>query len=237
MTTRRTDSKSPRLWASIYCLFVIGFVTIGVVARTGTTTDAPHVAPSHWAAQSSPDAASTRLARLAPTEPAWEVAYDRTRDFGRAWTDVDHNGCDTRNDILQRDLDAVTYREGSNHCVVLTGSMVDPYTGAKVHFTKSDASAVQIDHLVPLHAAWVLGAWRWTPARRLAFANDPRNLVAVDGPANQDKSDHLADRWRPENTSIRCVYAINTIAVHSAYDLGVTTSERQALDQLLDRCP
>ncbi len=235
--TNRTDRSAPRRWASIYCLVVIACVMIGVIARGSTTTGATARAAPRWAAQSTPEVARTRLARLVVTVPAREVAYDRTRDFGPAWADVDHNGCDTRNDILRRDLSAVTFRPDTNGCVVLAGSMVDPYTAAPMHFAKSDANAVQIDHVVPLHAAWILGAWRWTPARRLEFANDPRNLVAVDGPSNQRKSDRLADAWRPENPAISCVYAINTIAVHAAYRLGTTSSERRALSRLLGRCP
>jgi hypothetical protein len=235
--TNRHDRIAPRRWASIYCLVVIGSVLIGVVVRSSPATDEPPRTPARWAAQSTPATARVRLTRLTTTEPAWEVAYDRIRDFGPAWADVDHNGCDTRNDILHRDLSAPTFRLGTDRCVVLTGSMIDPYTGATMHFVKADANAVQIDHVVPLHAAWILGAWRWTPARRLAFANDPRNLVAVDGPSNQRKSDRLADHWRPENPAILCVYAINTVAVHSAYRLAVTGSERRALHRLLDRCP
>ena len=103
-------------------------------------------------------------------------------------------------------------------------------------FRRSDATAVQIDHLVPLHAAWILGAWRWTAQQRLAYANDPRNLVAVDGPANQDKSDSLADAWWPPNPAVRCTYAINSIAVHVDYGLGVTNAERHALRRVLNRC-
>jgi len=228
------DKTVPRSWAVILCLAVV----VGVSLSAVLTPSAPARGgprPS-WAAGVAPAVARTRLDRLSTVEPAFEIAYDRTRDFGTAWADVDDNGCDTRDDILHRDLRAIRARAGTGGCVVVSGSLVDPYTGATLAFSKSDASAVQIDHVVPLHAAWILGAWRWTPELRLAFANDPRNLVAVDGPSNQDKGDRLADRWRPENPRIHCVYAIDTVVVHAAYHLGVTRGERRALQSMLAGC-
>lgn len=236
MTQQSVDPLVPRPAAVAFCLVVVALVSITlVVGPSGsTTTSGP---PPSWAAELTPSVARARLTRLATTAPAYEIAYDRTRDFGTAWIDVDHNGCDTRNDILRRDLAAKTFRPDSGGCIVVSGSLIDPYTGAELSFSKSDAAAVQIDHLVPLHAAWILGAWRWSPRRRIEFANDPRNLVAVDGPSNQQKSDRLADRWRPENRRIRCTYAINTVAVHATYRLAVTRSERHALQRMLRSCP
>lgn len=220
-------------------LFLVAVITMTVITglRAGPHSGSARPGTIRWMASTSPGTARSALARLPRVEPASEVAYDRVRDFGPAWADVDHNGCDTRNDILRRDLLSPTFRAGTAGCIVVTGSMIDPYTGRRLAFTKSDAAAIQIDHLVPLHAAWKLGAWRWPPRRRLEFANDPRNLVAVDGQENQDKSDSLADSWKPPNRSIRCVYAINTVAVHVAYDLPAGPTEAQALDRMLSRCP
>ncbi len=225
-------TRDPHPAAVAFCAVVVAAVLVLVVCSDPPR--APGTAAA-WPAQLSPSAARAALDRLGEVEPAFEVGYERSRDFGPAWADLDGNGCDTRNDVLARDLESV--RRAADGCVVLSGILVDPYTGATVPFDRSDATAVQIDHLVPLHAAWTLGAWSWSGTRRAAFANDPRNLVAVSGAANQDKGDRLADRWRPPNEKVRCVYAIDTVAVHDAYELAATGPERRALRQMLGTCP
>lgn len=220
--------------AVVFCVLTASLVPLLVVFGPAGT-EVPHRAT--WAALTDVSTARATLDALASVRTSPEIAYDRTRDFGPAWSDVDHNGCDTRNDILRRDLVDVVLVADSDGCVVERGRMIEPYTGAPVTFSRSQAAAVQIDHLIPLHAAWILGAWEWTPARRLSFANDPRNLVAVDGEANRTKSDSLADRWRPPDGSVHCVYALNTVFVHAEYALGVTQPEREALEAMLGRCP
>lgn len=232
-----TPSTTPRRWAVGFCIAVLSIVIGASVLGPREHLAGPSTSGPTWFAALRPGDARATLERLARVEPTPEVAYDRIRDFGRAWTDVDHNGCDTRNDILRRDLGSVVVRDDGTDCVVLSGSMVDPYTGAWIDFTRSDPTAVQIDHVVPLHAAWILGAWRWPFRRRLAFANDRRNLVAVDGPTNQAKGDRLADRWLPPDHAIRCTYAIDTVEVHAAYELGVTAEEYEALSDALRTCP
>ncbi len=162
--------------------------------------------------------------------------YARTADFGRAWLDVDHNGCDTRNDILRRDLTGILVRTGTNGCVVIGGSLHDRYTGTTIAFSKAHAIAVQIDHVLPLHDAWELGAYRWTQAEREAYANDPLVLLAVSGPENEAKGDKLADEWTPPDRAEWCDYATRTIAIHAKYALPVTAGERQALGSLLTTC-
>jgi hypothetical protein len=124
------------------------------------------------------------------------TGYSRAQ-FGPAWADVDHNGCDTRNDILRRDLTRITFRAGT--CVVLSGLLHEPYSGRDVVFSKAHASAVQIDHVVALSDAWQKGAAAWTADRRRQFANDPLNLLAVDGPLNDKKGDGDAATWLPPN--------------------------------------
>jgi len=122
------------------------------------------------------------LATLPVKGRAPKTGYSRDQ-FGPAWSDVDHNGCDTRNDVLRRDLTSVAFRPGTRDCVVLSGVLADPYTAVAIHFLRGNATstAVQIDHVVALSDAWQKGAQQLSPARRLAFANDPLNLLAVDG--------------------------------------------------------
>ena len=112
-----------------------------------------------------------------------KTGYSRAR-FGRAWADVDHNGCDTRDDILNRDLSAKTWRSGTHDCVVLSGRFTEPYTGKAVTFSKSRASAIQIDHVVALSDAWQKGAAQWPAAERLSLRERPAG-VARGGRTNQ----------------------------------------------------
>ncbi len=197
----------------------------------------PTLLTSTWSAGATTDQAAEMLRTVPSVKQAQEIAYERTRDFGDPWQDTDANGCDTRNDVLRRDLTSVTIGTQSNPCAVTSGDLVDPYSGQLIHFERRAATQVQIDHLIPLHAAWQLGAWRWSDQKRVAFANDPRELVAVSGAANQDKSDALANEWKPANRSIWCVYAINSIVVHHAYGLGATPQEAKALGSMLEMCP
>ena len=172
--------------------------------------------------------------RVAPADG--QDSYERTR-FGQAWADEDHNGCDTRNDVLARDLVEASLDPATGGCVVLTGLLDDPYTGAVITFRRGAASAdVQIDHVVALADAWSSGARDWTLPQRQAFANDPANLLAVDGSANQDKGASNAAAWLPPNTGYRCVYALRQLRVKSAYGLSVTPDEQRALARALDTC-
>ncbi len=184
------------------------------------------------------DLADTRaaLATLPVKGRAPTTGYGRDQ-FGQAWTDVDRNGCDTRNDVLARDLTALTLKPGTAGCVVLTGTLADPYTGADIAFERGEHSAdVQIDHVVALSDAWQKGAQQWTTAQRTAFANDPANLLAVDGPANQRKGAGDAATWLPPNTGYRCVYVARQVRVKAAYGLWVTAAEKAAMERQLDGC-
>ncbi|MBS1849216.1 MAG: HNH endonuclease [Actinobacteria bacterium] len=168
-------------------------------------------------------------------------AYNRVGDFGVAWTDDNndrfgHNGCDTRDDILERDLHDVTYRPGTHDCVVVTGTLADPYSGSLMTFVKARAAEIQIDHVVPLHAAWQLGAWTWSQQTRVDYANDPDVLLAVSGKLNEEKGDALADRWLPPNPAFRCTYTELTVAIHVKYRLPVTLGEKRALEAVLASC-
>lgn len=167
--------------------------------------------------------------------------YSRGR-FGPAWTDnntapLGHNHCDTRDDILRRDLANAAYKSGSR-CTIATGTLRDPYTGKSIHFVRGVATsnAVQIDHVVALGDAWQTGARAWTATRRTALANDPLNLLAVDGPTNESKGDADAASWLPRR-SYRCLYVATQIAVKARYHLWVTRGEHRAMIRVLRTCP
>lgn len=163
--------------------------------------------------------------------------YNRSA-FGQAWLDVDRNGCDTRNDILRRDLAGAMFTEGSR-CRVGSGTFQEPYTGRTIAFQRGAASskAVQIDHVVALGDAWQKGAQQLSPLQRQHLANDPLNLIAVDGQANQDKSASDAATWLPPNKAFRCHYVARQISVKAAYGLWVTPAEKDAMKRVLGACP
>lgn len=179
-----------------------------------------------------------------PSEPG----YDRDCGtghgcvFGPAWTDdtdmaYGHNGCGTRDDVLRRDLRDLVLKPDTNGCVVLGGLLADPYTGRRIDFDKATAYEVAVDHVVPLARAWDLGASSWPLARRVEFANDPRNLLAVDGPANSTKSDQGPGEWLPINGSFRCAYVAQFLSVSIAYDLPVTAADHKAARLIARTCP
>jgi hypothetical protein len=171
------------------------------------------------------------LANLSVKGRAPMTGYSR-KEFGPSWPEED--GCDARNEVLRRDLTDVTLRDG---CVVLTGTLVSPYTAKTIHFVRGPHSAdVQIDHVVALGDAWQTGAQQWTPQKREAFANDPRELLAVDAHSNEQKGDADAASWLPSNKSFRCEYIEIQVEVKAAYGLWVTPAEHDAMARVLDRC-
>lgn len=176
------------------------------------------------------------LARIPVREKSGHTGY-RREAFGQAWADVDHNGCDTRNDILRRDLVQVAYRPGQ-HCAVAQGRLADPYTGEEIPFRAGPRSRdVQIDHVVALSDAWSSGASAWEAGKRQQLANDPENLLAVDGPANQEKGDADAAHWLPPDRDFRCSYVARQVHVKGKYGLSMTSEERQAVLRVLGACP
>jgi hypothetical protein len=192
------------------------------------------------AAPKSEPAYATKAIDLLATLPvkgrAPKTGYDRAM-FGQAWADVDRNGCDTRNDILKRDLTGISYTN-SVPCKVRSGTLADPYTGTTINFVRGSAtsSAVQIDHVVALSDAWQKGAQQLTTEQRTAFANDPLNLQATDGPTNMKKGDGDAATWLPPNKGFRCEYVARQISVKATYSLWVTPAEHDAMATILANC-
>ncbi|MBD7956689.1 HNH endonuclease [Microbacterium sp. Sa4CUA7] len=175
------------------------------------------------------------LATLQVKGRAPQTGYDRD-EFGQRWADVDRNGCDTRNDILARDLTQATL---AGPCKVVSGTLLDPFTGQTIPFVRGqDTSAeVQIDHVVALSDAWQKGAQQLTAEQRTSFANDPLNLLAVEGRANAEKGDGDAATWLPVNTTFRCAYVARQVAVKAVYGLWVTQAEHDAIARILEACP
>ena len=214
----------------------------GSQVRPGTVTivnpDTSSVEPQGTAPIGSDEASEAlRILNTLPVKGrAPKTGYSRAQ-FGDAWSDIDHNGCDTRNDILNRDLTAKQHKN-SRGCVVISGILNDPYTGKIINFIrgKDTSEQVQIDHVVALSDAWQSGAQEISAQERLQLANDPENLLAVDGPANQQKSDSDAATWLPANTSFRCPYVARQIRVKAKYHLWVKPAEKEAMINVLTPC-
>lgn len=265
---KRTSSKKGRggggtgLIGTILGVFILAFVAGGISNGTihipGTDPDSPFKVPSiSWPTLAPPTDTDAPPAPQAPQDPtagpyttaltqlgtlevkgrAAKTGYTRDQ-FGTAWKDIDGNGCDTRNDILKRDLTNLTFKDTPKDCVVLTGVLEDKYTGKTINFMRgTDTSgAVQIDHVIALSNAWQTGAQQWDAATRERFANDPSNLIAVDGPTNGKKSDGDAATWLPPNKAYRCEYVRSQVAVKASYGLWVTSAEQSAMADVLKGC-
>jgi hypothetical protein len=211
--------------------YVIQFKNLVPVSLDGGSTGVGE-------ASMAPTEAMTLLASIPVKGKAAATGYSRAQ-FGEAWTDDNdeqfgRNGCRTREDILARDLSGVT----RDKCKVLSGTLMDPYTGRAIDFTRGadSSAAVQIDHVVPLKNAWITGAQQISARDRVNFANDPLNLFAVDGPTNQAKSDGDAATWLPPNKGFRCAYATRQIQVKAKYRLWVTAPEKSAMGRVLSAC-
>lgn len=258
-----TSVRIMGLTAAVLAFVTVSALVVAQVRadlRLGTVEPPASVAsttsePAGPASSPEPSAGPAPVAPLAgllagiaavPDRPA-APGYDRDCSpdagcvFGPAWTDdndveLGRNGCDTRNDILARDLNDVVHKEGTNNCVVLSGHFTEPYTGRPVDFVRAETD-IQIDHMVPLALAWDLGAHTWPLERRINFANDPRNLLAADGPANQSKGDQGPGTWLPINAAFRCEYAARFATVLVAYALPLPESDLQSLRTTAASCP
>ncbi|MGB3772367.1 MAG: HNH endonuclease family protein [Rhodococcus sp. (in: high G+C Gram-positive bacteria)] len=216
-------------------------VAAGCSTLLGTPTPAPGSPPTTQI--------ESLLARVAvvdsrPDAPGYQRSCKQSDAcvFGPAWTDDydgagGHDGCGTRDNVLQLALTDVQFRPGTNDCVVVAGSLNDPFTGSVVPFTKQDAGDVQIDHTYPLAAAWDMGAWQWTLDERIRFANDiTYNLMAVSGSENQSKSDKTPSDWLPPNAAYHCYYAGRYLTVAVRYDLPITRADQKVLTGVASSC-
>ena len=209
----------------------------GTVAPDAVATPAPTAS----APQPDPDGtAHQALGILSGLESVSGYApYDYDRDlFGQRWADVDRNGCDTRNDVLGRDLLNPVFKAGTRDCKVLAGDLIDPYDGIATAFVSGQNTSVlvQIDHVVALGWAWEHGAWEWTDEQRTAFANDPENLVAASQHTNQSKSASGPSDWLPPEPTLRCAYVEQWVGVLGAYALGIEDRDREAARAVLETC-
>ncbi|MFI6297240.1 HNH endonuclease family protein [Nonomuraea sp. NPDC050790] len=174
------------------------------------------------------------IGRLRVKARGSSTGYRRT-NYGGNWADsapgvpYAGNGCRTRDDLLARDGRDVV-RAG---CTVLSLTLDDPYTGRAIDWRVADADEIQVDHVVPLSYGWRMAAKSWPESKRLDFANDPLNLLPVDGRANEEKDGSGPAAWLPPQRRIRCAYVTRFAQVAVKYDVPVTRTDKQTM---LDQC-
>ncbi len=220
---------------------LVGLLALGVAVAVWLHWRSPHDTPALDATQTVGYDEARALLQHLPVK-GWDRQTDFARyRFGESWSDdvnveFGHNGCNTRDDILRRDLTELVVRPGT--CFAQSGVLHDPYTGESIAFVRGPYTsvAVQIDHLVSLSDAWYKGARDWDEPRRRDFANDPRNLLAVGGKANFDKAFRDAAAWLPPAPAFRCEFVARQVAVKTVYQLWVSANEKRAMAAVLDNC-
>jgi Protein of unknown function (DUF1524) len=248
--TAFNSAQRRRRRRAVLALVIVAAVTVLVVWGRDWIRNKQGPSPSSTAATSSAPAAGVRTPRFDAARAqlatlsikSWDRAQDFKRyRFGQAWSDdvnveFGHNGCDTRDDILRRDLANLVVRPGT--CFAQSGTLHDPYTGTTIDFVRGPdtSDSVEIDHVVSLADAWYKGARSWDSQRRLDFANDPINLLAVSPKANFDKAFRDAASWLPPNEAFRCDFVARQVNVKSVYGLWVSSKEKQAIADVLARC-
>lgn len=224
--------RAYKLRRTILTLIVAGVASI-VLLTHPDLQQSVMTQPSTSSQQAPTGDAARALESLAVKGRAPKTGYARAQ-FGDGWETT--RGCDTRNIILHRDLTNIVV---NSSCQIVSGTLNDPYTAKIITFQRGEMSSqsVQIDHVVALSNAWQTGAQQLSTAERVNLANDPLELLAVEGAANQQKSDGDAATWLPSNKAFRCQYVARQIAVKQKYHLWVTAAEKQAIKSVLVSCP
>ncbi|MBK0866030.1 MULTISPECIES: HNH endonuclease family protein [unclassified Saccharopolyspora] len=212
MTTKQS------LRAALTALPLAGVLTLGLATPAGAE---PPGIPD-------PATAQAELGELVVAPEGSLDGYDR--DKFPHWNEGS-DGCSTREAVLKRDGENV---EVGSDCYPTSGTWNSPYDGGS--WTKP--SDLDIDHVVPLAAAWRSGAAQWSQEQRQAFANDLESpqLIAVTDNVNQEKSDQPPDQWLPPEAGYHCTYASMWIGSKHKYELTVTEAEKGALEQALGTC-
>ena len=235
--------KTRRIVAVIAVLVGVGvwlavnpasYETILTQAGGGETenNEADYAAEAVTEANENAPLATEILEKLEVKGRAPKTGYART-EFYNNWPTVD--GCNLRQRIIKREFGDTAVLDG---CTVVAGEFDEPYTGEHRVFTeKSQISKIQIDHVVALSDAWQKGAQYMGKEVRYKIATDPLNLLAVDGPANEQKSDGDAATWLPSNKKFRCQYVARQVSVKYKYRLWVTEAEKTAISNVLTNCP
>jgi hypothetical protein len=192
-------------------------VSAGLVAVPTAAHAADYSAPLSQAITDLPTAAESR------------AGY--SRDLFKHWVDADGDGCDTRDEVLISEAEEAP-SVGSG-CAISGGRWFSYYDGV----SQTSASALDIDHMVPLAEAWDSGAGSWSSATREAYANDLgdyRTLVGVTASENRSKGDQDVAEWLPPQQ--QCRYLREWVAVKHRWRLSVDGAEKSAMRSLASGC-
>jgi hypothetical protein len=195
--------------------------------NTGTGTSSESTTEPPAGTTKSGADAGKQLAKLTVAKAGSMAGYSREK-FPH-WKSTGSN-CDVRDSVLKRDGTKVK----TSGCNVVAGTWKSRYDGVVLN----SPTKVDIDHMVPLANAWRSGAAKWTTAQRESFANDldDPQLVAVSATSNRSKGDQDPSTWKPKEAGAWCAYAQDWIAVKTHWKLTVTTAEKTALDDMLEKC-
>ena len=193
---------------------MVGLVSLVFLALAMMIND-PTLRPGDWnkpgitlgpAASSAPAAVNAvqTLAQLPVRPRSWAQGFDRNNFNGY---DFDHNGCETKSDLLARDLSDERVR---SDCSVTYGVLNDRYNGVSIELNRG---RISVDHVVSLSDAWQKGGERWDQIKLQSFGNDPLNLIVTQTPTNQDKGNLDASQWLPPDASYRCGFVTSQIAI------------------------
>lgn len=217
---------------------MVGVALIAVIAwliinpASYESVEVDYSAEAVTAADANSPLATEILERLEVKGRAPKTDYSREQ-FYNGWPIVD--GCSLRQKIIKREFGDTAVLDG---CNVVAGEYEEPYTGEYRKFAeRNEISKLQIDHVVALSDAWQKGAQNLTKEERYSIATDPLNLLAVDGPANQQKSDGDAATWLPSNKKFRCQYVARQVSVKYKYELWITEAEHDVIFNVLKNCP
>jgi len=210
-----------RLLGSLLSGVGVAAVVLGAVAPASAATTTAAATTAAAPAAESASAVLDSLVVAAPQSAGYERSY-----FYTDWGDPLGDGCDTRADVLK--AQSSTPVTTNSNCTVETGTWLSWYDDA----TWTDASDLQIDHLVPLGEAWASGAFGWTPQQRNAYANDVSTgyaLQAVTSSVNESKGDHDPASWMPPAADAACRYDQYWVLVKYKWNLTIDPAEKSAI--------
>lgn len=191
------------------------------------STSGPAAAPG----TSQPDAGASVVDQLSVSNEAPRAGYDRS--LFPHWSDLDGNGCTTRQDMLFASVRGFPQVDLFDSCVIVEGDWYSVYDGVLHAGQPGD---LDVDHVVALAEAWDSGAWAWSEGTRRRFANDPDNLLVVTASSNRSKSDQDVGEWRPARRDAWCLTADITARIKARYGLSVDPAEARALRDMLVEC-
>jgi len=163
--------------------------------------------------------------------PDAELAvYDRSE--WKHWVDEDKDCQDARQEALIATTEVEPTYKTERRCKVVIGQWTDPYTGTVI----TEASKVDVDHVVALQDAHESGGFVWDRNSKSQFANDPANLLPVSASANRSKGSRGPDEWLPPLEGYRCEYIRKWVAIKATWDLASSDCEAARIEYMLKMC-